>query len=164
MALYILLFLYSWFQSSPSEATSFFERYNLLNVSDLNWRIIIISLLVYLISMLIQHLLNLNLKKKDIKYNRQMKITDICLAEEIELYKRIDQLRVFQKEDKHKMLDEIEVINNYLNTNRILIRKDIYKNAQELIDYFTKVCGDFSKRDIKLEAELLNKYKNSFYE
>lgn len=135
-----------------------------VNQPLLNGRIIVISILVYLIAMLVQHWLNVRLKKKDMGFDRKMKIADLCIKEEIELFKRLDKLRYFQKEDKHRMLDEIEDINSYLNANRILIDRNVIVIAREILDYFSKVCVDFSTRDLRKEGNLFEKYKEKFYE
>lgn len=151
----------TWFQSTPMEVADFLEKNNDLL---LNGRIIVISVLVYVISMLIQHWLNVRLKKKDLGFDRKMKIADLCIKEEIELFKKLDKLRYFQSGEKHNMLDEIESVNNYLNANRILVDREVIDIAREILDYFTKVCVDFSTRDVKKEGNLFDKYKEKFYE
>lgn len=133
------------------------------NSGSLSWRIVLFSLLSYLICAGIQYVLSLLLKKRDVRNNRQMKITDITIEKEMELFSKLDHLRTFQKGEGLKMLNELECIRELLGHNQLMYRKGLSKIADELTDYFSVLCTDFSKRDMKKEINLFNKYRDQFY-
>ena len=78
---------------------------------------IIIAFISYLVCALIQYFLSLLLKKRDVRNDRQMKITDMTLEKEMELFNKLDHLRTFQKGENHQILDEIVVIKVLLYCN-----------------------------------------------
>ncbi len=92
-----------------------------------------------------------------------MKIADITIQKEIELFSKLDHLRTFQKGEGQEMLNELENIRGLLSQNRLMYRKGLSKVADEITDYFSVLCTDFSKKDIKKEVSLLNKYRDQFY-
>ena len=82
---------------------------------------------------------------------------------EIELFKMLDHLRTFQKNENHELLNELERIRELLNQNRLMYRKDLYLIAYEITDYFSIICTDYSKRDVKKENKMLDRYRDQFY-
>lgn len=124
---------------------------------------VIISVVTYLICALIQYVLNLFLKKKDISNDRSMKIADLSIEKEIELYRKLEHLRTYQKGEGQALLSDLEFIRELLNSNRLLYKKRIYSIADKYADYFSTVCTDYSRRDINKELRLLEEYRNLFY-
>lgn len=124
---------------------------------------VFIALISYLVCAIIQYVLSVLLKQRDVKNDRQIKIADLTLKKEIELFTKLDHLRTFQKEENHALLSEIESIQELLSQNRLMYRKDLYNIADEITDYFAILCKDYSKKDLKKEIKLLDKYRDRFY-
>ena len=135
-----------------------------LNSDTFSVKTVLIALVSYVVCASIQYFLSLLLKKRDVRNERQMKIADLTLQKELELFEKLDHLRTFQKEENHQLLDEIVGIKDLLAHNRLMYRKQLYKTADETIDYFSKLCTDYSKRDPNKELKLLDKYRDQFYE
>lgn len=131
--------------------------------SNGNFSVIAFSIITYLVCALIQYILNLLLKKKDVSNDRNMKIADLSIKEEIDLYRKLDHLRIYQKGENQELLTELERIRELLNSNRLLYRKKVYKIAESYVDYFSSVCTDYTKRDAKLEIEKLEAFRDWFY-
>lgn len=133
------------------------------NPESLSPKVLLIALLSYLVCAVIQYYVSVLLKRRDMRNDRQMKIADLTVEKEIELFKKLDHLRTFQKDENQQLLSELENIRELLGQNRLMYRKELSTIADEFTDYFSIVCTDYSKRDLKKELKLLDKYRNQFY-
>lgn len=126
------------------------------------WQVVFISIVTYLLGVLAQFLVSLLLKKADVHNDRRMKITELAIKCEVSTYQSLVKLRWFQRGDASQMLSMIEKLNIELSDNKLLFSKKYHKAATEIVDYFSVVCGDFTKKDVKREKRLFDVLYNSF--
>lgn len=127
------------------------------------WEIVFISLGTYFLGVVAQYGVSLLLKKADLHNNRRMKITEEAIKHELDTYRSLVKLRGFQRGDSSEMLSAIEALNISLSDNKLLFSKKYHKAATDIVEYFSVVCGDFIKKDVKKEKKLFEAIYNSFY-
>lgn len=125
--------------------------------------VLIILLIINIVCSLIKFIMDLCLKKEDVKIFRKNEITKISIKIESDLYSKLLKLSMYVKDENHKMLDDINMIQTYVGDNKIYISKEIEHVVIDLIDYFTRVCGNFNNKDLKQEEKLFNKYREIYH-
>lgn len=91
------------------------------------------------------------------------KISEKTIDIESEVYKRLQELATFQKDDSHKMLDKIIEMDDYIYINGLYLSRKYKDEVVKTMDYFKGVVTDFKKKDNKKENQLFNKLCSIFY-
>ena len=132
--------------------------------SNLVYWLIAINIFVTIITGVINFFLQKGLKKQDVINDRKKIISNKAVEVESYIYEAISSLSSFQYSEKHKMLDEIEQLQTYVNKNRLFIRNKLYKAYIDIIDYYSVICINFMRKDPNKERQLLDKYRKVFNE
>ena len=125
-------------------------------------QVVLVSIGTYLLGVLAQYFVSLLLKKADVHNDRRMKITELAIQCELSTYHSLVKLRGFQRGDASQMLSMIETLNVELSDNKLLYSKKYHKEAIDIVEYFSVVCGDFTKKDVNREKKLFDALYNSF--
>ena len=125
-------------------------------------QVILISLGTYFLGLFAQYAVSLLLKRADVKNDRKMKIAELSIANEVNTYKLLIQLRGYQNGDSALLLSAIENLNIILNNDKLLFSSKFHKAAEDIVEYFSVVCGDFTKKDIQKEKKLFDILYSSF--
>lgn len=125
--------------------------------------IVIISFITYVVGAIVQYWVSWFLRKTDVKNDRKMKIADISIAQEVDIYKALVKLRGYQKYESKDLLVSIQDLQIQLSNDKILFSKQFYQVAQDLVDYFAIVAGDFTRKDINKEKSLFDALYDSFH-
>ena len=128
------------------------------------WQVIAFAIITYLVCMFLQYWLSLLVKNKDVSNDRKMKIADLSISAGVELFQGLDHLRSFQKTEVDQMLDQIQSLYLLLNSNKVLFSKSLYTKADMILSYFSDLCADYTKKDIKREMSLFEDYIKAFNE
>lgn len=126
-------------------------------------QVVIISFITYVIGVFVQYGVSWLLRRTDVKNDRKMKIAEISIAKEISIFKSLVELRGFQKNESAELLDSIQTLQIQLNNDRILFSTHFYKAAQEIVEYFSIVAGDYTRKDVKKESSLFDSLYDSFH-
>ena len=132
--------------------------------SDLVYWLIAINIVITIITGLVNFFIQRGLKKQEVVYDRKKIISHKAVEVESYIYESISLLSSFQYSEKHKMLDEIEQLQTYVNKNRLFIRNKLYKAYIDIIDYYSVICINFMRKDPNKERQLLDKYRKVFNE
>ena len=116
-----------------------------------------IGVLINILMTCLNSYFQLRLKKHDSVIDRQRLINNKRIDIESTIYKKLSALSYYQKNETHAMLDAIEELQTYVNDKL----NSIYTY---IIDYFSGVCTDFRKKDLKRETRMLKKFKRVFNE
>ena len=156
----MLLYIVHYLQSEPSviEAVA-----NDVSKGLSTSQIVFISLLTYFLGAFVQYVVSWLLRKTDVKNDRKMKITDISIKEEVEVYRLLIDLRGFQKHESANLLCSIQTIQMRLSNDKILFSKSFYNAAQGIVEYFSIVAGDFTRKDVSKETSLFDVLYKSFH-
>ena len=125
-------------------------------------QVVIISICTYLLGALVQYFVSVFLKKVDVKNDRKMKIAELQISKEISTYKSLVLLRGYQKGESSRLLSDIETLNVTLNNDKLLYSRKFHRASEDVIEYFSLVCGDFTKKDIHKETKLFDALYNTF--
>ena len=129
-------------------------------------RCLLFTIVLNVACIIIQYYFNYRLKKVEFKNFRKGKILDIGLKFELDLYQRLNKLSDFDysKEKSHELLNEITSLSKYLDENKIFLTNKQHEKVNEILDYFTKLCANYKKKDYKKEQKLLTEYIKIFNE
>lgn len=128
------------------------------------WQVIVISLITYFVGYLLQLGLSLLLKKVEIQNDRKKRIAELAITKEVEIYQSLIKLKGYQKGEAIELLDTLETLNLSINLERILLSKRYISSVEEILEYFSVICADFSKKDIKREQVLFDSLYKSFHD
>lgn len=126
-------------------------------------QIVFFSLLTYFLGALVQYVVSWLLHKSDLKNDRKMKIAEISITEEVAIYRLLIGLRGFQKHESMDLLNSIQSAQLRLSNDRILFPEKFYRAAQEVLDYFSIVAGDYTRKDVSKEVSLFDVLYKSFH-
>ena len=126
-------------------------------------QIVIISFITYVVGAFVQYLVSWFLRKTDVKNDRKMKIAEISIAQEVDIYKALVKLRGYQKYESKDLLASIQQLQIQLSNDKILFSKQFYKVAQDLVDYFAIIAGDYTRKDVNKELSLFDALYDSFH-
>lgn len=126
-------------------------------------QIVFFSLLTYFLGALVQYMVSWLLRKSDLKNDRKMKIAEISITEEVAIYRLLIGLRGFQKNESADLLNSIQSIQLRLSNDKILFSEKFYRAVQEILDYFSIVASDYTRKDVSKEVTLFDVLYKSFH-
>lgn len=104
------------------------------------------------------------LKDREVEIDRKCLTNKISVEVESHIYKEINKLSSYQRDEEHQLLDAILELQTYIETNHLYIRKKLTSICEEIVDYYTSICADFKKKNPSKEMKLREKYKKAFNE
>lgn len=146
---------------------------NLSNINEAAGSVIPISdkitpllwlLVANIVIVLIKFVFDIAVKNQDVNIHRKGLINEFILKTEKKLFYDIEKLSRFDGEQVEDLLIEILKIEKYSRVNRIFIRRPINNTTIKLLDYYKEVSSNYSKKDIRKEAKLMDEYSSKFYE
>ena len=79
-----------------------------------------------------------------------------------QLFKSLDELTLFDREQEVESLSKIKEISQFITKNKLYIPKPFQKISNEILDYFRNVLTDFRNRSFEKEIKLFEKYYDEF--
>lgn len=123
---------------------------------------LIVLVCINILIELIRFGISLYFSKKDKDNKRQLLIEEKRIKVLETLFKKLDTITIYDKNDEEKMLLDLKEINLYITQNKLYIPKKLQKISTEILDYFKNVLTDFRQKSIEKETELFNNYCNEF--
>lgn len=121
-----------------------------------------IGLIVNIIITGLNFCFQIKLKKQDSIIDKQRLINTQRVEIESNIYNKLSHLSSFQKNESHSLLDAIEELQTYVNANHLYFSDKLNVVYTDIIDYYSKVCVNFKKKDLNKETRMLKKYKRIF--
>jgi hypothetical protein len=121
-----------------------------------------IAVSVNIIVELFKILGNLFISKKELRSKKILLREEIRIKIMAKLFEDLNKLSLYDKNDSDQMLLDMKEINLYIRSNQIYLTTKIQDISREIIDYFNSVLTDYSKKDIKKEIKLFEKYNRAF--
>lgn len=125
------------------------------------WLLILLG--VNILLMVLKFILDVFRDKRETHSYKIKRISESVIKVEGEIYKKLQELATFQKDDCHKMLDKIIELDNYMEANSLYISKKYRDEAVKTLDYFKRVVTDFGEKDNKKEGRYFHGLSNIFY-
>lgn len=123
---------------------------------------LIILVCINIIIEIIRFGVSLYLSKKDKDNKRQLLIEEKRIKVLETLFKKLDAISLYDKNQEEKMLTDLKEINIFVTQNKLYIPKNLQSTANEILDYFKNVLTDFRQKSIEKETELFKKFCYEF--
>jgi hypothetical protein len=104
----------------------------------------------------------LYLSKKDKDNKRQLLIEEKRIKVSETLFKKLDNVTLYDKSEADRMLNDLKDISLYITQNKLYIPKKLNSISNELLDYFKNVLTDFRQKSIERETELFQRFCDEF--
>ncbi|HEU4574927.1 MAG TPA: hypothetical protein VFS36_07980 [Chitinophagaceae bacterium] len=124
--------------------------------------ILIILVCINILIELIRFGTTLYLSKKDKDNKRQLLIEEKRIKVSETLFKKLDNLTLYDKSEADKILNDLKEISLYITQNKLYIPKKLNSISNELLDYFKNVLTDFRQKSIERETELFQRFCDEF--
>lgn len=82
---------------------------------------------------------------------------------EKEIFKKVDALSDYTREECTQLIQSVNSIRDELNESRLFFDDKVYESIDGILNYFTEIAGDFRKKDIGKEIMLKKKYIEAFH-
>ena len=131
------------------------------NLSGMLLTLIILVCINILIE-LIRFRTTLYLSNKDKDNKRQLLIEEKRIKVSETLFKKLDNLTLYDKSEADRMLNDLKEISMYITQKKLYIPKKLNSISNELLDYFKNVLTDFRQKSIERETELFQRFCDEF--
>lgn len=125
--------------------------------------VIVVVIVANIVLTLVQWLITLGSKNKDIVVNRRNRITDMGIAIEAKIYQWMMELNNYVKGEDIQMQQKITEFTTFKNENSLYVRKELKQIADDMADYYAILLQDWRRKDIKMEDKKMKEYRNKFY-
>lgn len=124
-------------------------------------------LLIVLIANIAVTVFKYYLDKQHAKQNallqRRKLIFEQSINIEKEIFKKVDSLSDFTRNECPQLIESVNAIRDELNESRLFFDDKVYKSIDNILNYFTEIAGDFRKKNISKEILLKKKYIEAFH-
>jgi hypothetical protein len=122
----------------------------------------IILVCINILIELIRFITTLYLSNKDKDNKRQLLIEEKRIKVSETLFKKLDNLTLYDKSEDDRMLNDLKDISMYITQKKLYIPKKLNSISNELLDYFKNVLTDFRQKSIERETELFQRFCDEF--
>ncbi|MCO5234616.1 MAG: hypothetical protein M9888_12895 [Chitinophagales bacterium] len=123
---------------------------------------LIILVCINILIELIRFGTTLYLSKKDKDNKRQLLIEEKRIKVSETLFKKLDNVTLYDKSEADRMLNDLKEISLYITQNKLYIPKKLNSISNELLDYFKNILTDFRQKSIERETELFQRFCDEF--
>lgn len=132
-------------------------------IEAINLKYIIIFIVLNLIIVLINWLLQRNIKNIDNAIYRKKVREDKRISVLEEIYKRLVAFSYcYSHEEIRGQLNELIDLEKFISENKLYITNRLHKKIIKYTDYTKNVIADFRKKNVKQEMALLNDIETEF--
>lgn len=132
-----------------------------------DWTIPIIVLVVLIALNLILTIVSVYgsyiVKQSEVNIHRKNKINEISIDIEANVYTRLLTLHEIPSGNIDELVENVRGLLNYKSDNNLFIKEELGKIIDDMVDYYTDLCYDFSKKDKENEEKKLKEYRVKFY-
>ena len=132
------------------------------SLSGILWALLIV-LIANIAVIVIKFFLDREHTKHEAILQKRKLIFEQSITIEKNIYKKVDALSDFSRNECSKIIEEVNNIREELNESRLFFDAKVYKAIDDLLNYFTEISGDYRKKDLKKEIQLKNKYIVAFH-
>lgn len=125
--------------------------------------VLLIALIANIAIMVIKFFLDRAHAKQEAILQRRKLIFEQSISIEKDIYKRVDALSDYQRDECSRIIEDVNNIRDELNESRLFIEPGVYKAIDNLLNYFTEISGDYRKKNMEKEVLLKNKYIEAFH-
>lgn len=123
----------------------------------------LVALVSNIIAMVVKFFLDRAHTKQEAMLQRRKMIFEQSLNIEKDIFKKVDTLSDYTKDDCSKIIKDVNDIRDELNESRLFFDEKVYKSIDDLLNYFTEISGDYRRKDVKKEIQLKKKYIEAFH-
>lgn len=125
--------------------------------------VILIALLANIAITVIKFFLDKEHSKQEAKLQRRKLIFEQSLIIEKDIFKKVDALSDYTRNDCPRIIEDVNNIRDQLNENRLFFEYEVYKSIDDILNYFAEISGDFRKKNVNKEILLKKKYIEAFH-
>jgi hypothetical protein len=101
--------------------------------------------------------------KQEAVLQRRRMIFEQSLNIEKNIFKKVDTLSDFSRDECSKIIEAVNEIRDEINESRLFFDDNVYKAIDDILNYFTEISGDFRKKNVNKEIKLKKKYITAFH-
>ena len=126
--------------------------------------LLIFLLVVNIIISAINASFNYKIKMLDTQIHRKKLIGNLAIDVEKDIYFRLVSICEIPSGNIGELYKQVIALDDYWKFNQLYLSNKKIEHIRNCLDYFTKLCDNFSHKDTRKENELLNKYRELFNE
>ena len=124
---------------------------------------LLIVLLANIMVTIIKYLLDRQHARQAALLQRRKLIFEQSINIEKEIFKKVDALSDYTREECPQLIQSVNSIRDELNESRLFFDDKVYESIDGILNYFTEIAGDFRKKDLGKEIKLKKKYIEAFH-
>lgn len=131
------------------------------NISSL-LNTLIILIVLNLVVEIFKFFITIYFSKREKKNKRQLLIEEKRIKVSETLFRKLDSLSLYDKNQNEELLSDLKEINLYISQNKLYLSKKLENHSTKILDYFKNVLTDYRQKSIEKESQLLQKYCDEF--
>lgn len=124
--------------------------------------ILLILISVNIVVEIIRLICGIIINNKETKSKRKLLIEEKRIKILEQLFKSLDSLSLYDRDENQELLIKIKEINTYIRNNKLYISKKYQRLSNDILDYFKNVMIDYRCKSIEKETKLFEKFCNAF--
>ena len=125
--------------------------------------VILIALLANIIITVVKYFLDRSQTKQEALLQRRKIIFEQSLIIQKNIFKKVDSLSDYTKNDCSRIIEDVNNIREELNESRLFLDQKVYKAIDDILNYFAEISGNFRKKNVNKEIQLKKKYIEAFH-
>ena len=124
---------------------------------------LLIVLLTNIVVTIIKYYLDRQHARQAALLQRRKLIFEQSINIEKEIFKKVDSLSDYTREECPQLIQSVNSIRDELNESRLFFDDKVYESIDGILNYFTEIAGDFRKKNLRKEIKLKKKYIEAFH-